>query len=132
MEVPHALSLPGGILVSSCLISLPAKGNCLPTGLKNEIEHNVDLPPRIWLAEVNSIQSVMPKDQNAVLTSSSVNQTKSPEDSKIDFNFNNSPLIPEWKEIVTRKLNSMHKVFACHDLDLWSHHQDQTPYPITQ
>lgn len=52
-----------------------------------------------------------------LLTSPFVSQAKSPEDSKVEFNFDDSPLTPEWKERVTRKLNSLHEAFACHDLD---------------
>ncbi|XP_068078506.1 heat shock 70 kDa protein 12B isoform X1 [Danio rerio] len=135
VEAPRASSLPGGIMVSSCLLSLPAGGKYLPIVLKNETEHDVVLPPKIRLAEVNSIQCVMPNGQNNVLTSS-VNLTKNSEDSKIHFNFDNSPLTSEWRERVTRKLNSMHEVFACHDLDFGhttktKHHirlHDETPF----
>lgn len=66
VEAPQTSTLPGGILVSSCLLTLPAKGNCLPIVLKNESQHDVIIPPKNLVAEVNSIQSVIPKSQDTV------------------------------------------------------------------
>lgn len=76
VEAPHTSSLAGRILVSSCLLTLPAKDNRLPIVLKNESQHNVVIPPNILVAEVNYIQSVIPKSQDTALTSSSVNEAK--------------------------------------------------------
>lgn len=119
----------------NCLLTLPVKGDRLPIVLKNESQHDVVIPSKIRVAEVNSIHSVLPRSQDSVLTPP-VDQTRLLDNSKIEFNLDDSPLTPEWKERVTRKFNSMHEVFACHDLDFGhttktKHHirlHDETPF----
>lgn len=105
VKAPHTSSLPGGIMVSSCLLTLPVKRDRLPIVLKNELQHDVVIPSKIRVAEVNSIHSVLPRSQDSVLTPP-VDQTRLLDDSKVEFNLDDSPMTPEWKERVTRKLNS--------------------------
>lgn len=92
-------------MVSSCLLTLPVKRDRLHIVLKNELQHDVVIPSKIRVAEVNSIHSVLPRSQDSVLTPP-VDQTRLLDDSKVEFNLDDSPMTPEWKERVTRKLNS--------------------------
>ena len=68
------------------------------------------------LAEVHAIQQVIAKEQ--CISSSNSNHSKSePAHSKMEFDFGDSPVPPEWKDKVTSLLNSMPEVFAQNDLD---------------
>lgn len=58
------------------------------------------IPSKIRVTEVNSIHSVLPRNQNSVFTSP-VDQTRLLDNSKIEFNLDDSLLNPEWKERVT-------------------------------
>ena len=63
IEPPSTSPLPGGLLVSQCLLTLPAKPGRLPDVLTNESEHDITIPPKTVLAELNSIQCVIPNEK---------------------------------------------------------------------
>lgn len=59
IEQPSASSLPSGLLVTASLVSLPTKQPChLPVVLKNETEHDITIPSKTILADVNAVVSV--------------------------------------------------------------------------
>ena len=129
VEAASVSSLPGGLLVASSLCTLPVKRPCsMSILLRNETQHDVTIPPRTVLAEIHAVQQVMGKDPSADLTA--------PETKKMEFDFGDSPLPPEWKERVTGLLNSMPEVFSQHDIDFGhtnkvKHHiklTDNTPF----
>lgn len=113
---PSALSfLPGGLLVASCLHSLPPKRNIqIPVVLKNETQVDLTIPPRAVLAEVHTVQSVI-EGRNPV--SAPVCKVVRPAQAKIVPDFGDSPLSSEWRERITDLVSSMSDVFALHDLD---------------
>ena len=132
VESPNSASLPGGILVSDGLASLPPKlPRCIPVILKNESDHDITLSPKAVIAEIHAIKSVQ-----SLKALGSDPSTKPDYKSKVKFDFGNSPVPSEWKERITEKLNSMPEVFAQHDLDFGrtdkiKHHinlSDETPF----
>ncbi len=50
-------------------------------------------------------------------TNSSVVNEKLPARSNLKFDFEDSPLTPEWKKWITDQLNNMPEAFALHELD---------------
>ena len=136
VKPPSQSSLPSGLLVASCLHTLPAKRSFhLPVLIKNETKNDIGIPPKTVLAEVHAIQQVIAKEQ--YISQSNSNHSKSePAHSKIEFDFGDSPVSPEWKDKVTLLLNSMPQVFAQNDLDFGhtnkvKHHiklSDETPF----
>lgn len=68
---PPSSPLPGGLLVSSYLFTLPTRQSSqLLIVLKNETQRDAVIPPKTVLPEVNAIQSVIQKEQFAAGTSS--------------------------------------------------------------
>ncbi|KAI3351102.1 hypothetical protein L3Q82_005672 [Scortum barcoo] len=129
VEAASMSSLPGGLLVATSLCTLPAKHPCpMSILLRNETQHDITIPPRTVLAEIHAVQQVMGKDPSADLTT--------PETKRMEFDFGDSPLPPEWKERITRLLSSMPEVFSQHDMDFGhtnkvKHHiklSDNTPF----
>ncbi|KAL7868508.1 hypothetical protein SRHO_G00098920 [Serrasalmus rhombeus] len=128
-------SLPGGLIVTSSLLTLPNKPQTkLPVMLKNESNHDIILTPKRVIAELHAVQQVLP---SAPSTGSSVPNPPSPvPNSGVQFDFADSPIPEEWKERVTCKLNAIPEVFAQHDLDFGHsskvrHHirlSDETPF----
>lgn len=54
-------SLPGGVLVTDSLVSLPPKLLCcIPVILKNESHHHITLPTKSVIAEIYAVKSVQP------------------------------------------------------------------------
>ncbi|KAG1952345.1 interleukin-1 receptor accessory protein-like 1-A [Pimephales promelas] len=134
VEPSASSSLPGGLLVASCLHSLPPKRNIqVPVVLKNETQVDLTIPPRAVLAEVHTVQSVI-EGRNPV--SSPVCKVVRPAQAKIVPDFGDSPLSSEWRERITDLVSSMSDVFALHDLDYGrtdkvKHHinlSDNTPF----
>lgn len=132
VETPKTSSLPGGIMVTNGLVSLPPHSpRCIPVIVKNESDHDIIISPKSVIAELNAIQSVQP-----VTTSNSDTPTKPDQKPKTSFDFGNSPISNDWKKRITEKLNSMPDVFAQHDLDFGrtdkiKHHiklSDETPF----
>lgn len=129
VEAASASSLPGGLLVASSLCTLPVKCPCLMSILlRNETQHDITIPPRTVLAEIHAVQQVMGKEPPANSTT--------PEAKRMEFDFGDSPLPPEWKERITKLLNSTPEVFSQHDMDFGhtnkvKHHiklSDNTPF----
>ncbi|XP_013855935.1 uncharacterized protein LOC106511737, partial [Austrofundulus limnaeus] len=132
VESPKSSSLPGGILVTDSLVSLPPKlSRCIPVTLKNESQHDITLSPKAVIAEIHVVKSVQP-----VKTPDSDSLTKPDQKPNLDFDFTDSPVPNEWKERITEKLSSMPEVFAMHELDFGrtdriKHHitlSDETPF----
>lgn len=110
VEAASVSSIPGGLLVASSLCTLPVKHPCsMSILLRNETQHDVTIPPRTVLAEIHAIQQVMRKEPSADSTA--------PKIKGMEFDFGDSPLPPEWKERITRLLNSMAEVFSQYDID---------------
>lgn len=96
--------------MASSPFTLPVKRTYrMPVLLRNETQSDITIPPKPVLAEIHAVQQVMEKEHSAV---SNVPETK-----EMKFDFGESPLPPEWKERITKPLNSMPEVFAQHDLD---------------
>lgn len=129
IEQSSTSSLPNGLLVSASLVSLPSKRLChLPVVLKNETEHDISIPSKTVLADVNAIMRVLHKEQTIKEPKSPDMQRESSQSTKLSFDFANSPLPPEWKERVTNMLNSNSEVFSHHDLDFG--HTDKVKHRI--
>lgn len=114
MEYPSSSSLPGGLLVKTCLLDLPNRQPCgLPVVISNESEHDITIPAKSVIAELSAIQTVLSHKQS-VIDPSEPESSKTP---SLNFDFAESPIPPDWKDHITQKLNSMPEVFAQHDLD---------------
>ena len=126
LEPPSTSSLPGGLLVSSSLFTLPTarQHTQLPVVIRNESSHDIIIPPGAVLAEVNAIKQVIQKEPAGTDTSPVDKSDKR----EMKFDFGDSPLSTKWKERVTSKLNSMPEVFAHHDLDFG--HTDKVKHRI--
>ena len=130
-EAPSVSSLPCGVLVPSCLITLPSKPfTRLPVVLQNETAHDVIIPPKTVLAELSTVQTII--NQHSVTPSISP-QPDTPQpplkpSSNLSFDFGDSPLSPDWKERIITQLNSLPEVFAQHDLDFG--HTDKVKHQI--
>lgn len=147
LEQPSRSTLPGGVFVDCCLISLPEHGSHkIPVLLRNETEHDIILPTNCVIADLTVVDSIIKNHP-----SSDVNGQKTVVDCATqqaddkcttdkkgppkNFDFGTS-LPDEWKERMTRKLNNFSDIFAQHDLDFGhatkiQHHiklKDETPY----
>ncbi|XP_049332090.1 uncharacterized protein LOC111196705 [Astyanax mexicanus] len=137
LESPSTASLPGGLIVTNSLISLPDKFHAkLPVVLRNETDHDITLTPNRVLAELHALQQILPSDalnKNSIDTSP---MTASAIDASIKFDFADSPVPAEWRERIECKLRAMPEVFAHHDLDFGHTNQvkhriklsDETPF----
>lgn len=111
IEHPSLFSLPGNLIVQSCLVDCSKLQPCqLPVIVSNESDHDVIIPARSVIVQMSTVNSVISKEQSTSYHSSS---------QPLNFNFSDSPLSPEWKDRITAKLNSIPEVFAKHDLDFW-------------
>lgn len=135
MEPPSTYSLPGGILVTCSLLTLPTRAPYrLPVVLTNETQHDILLPQRSVLAELNAIQEVLPTECKT--KDPSPDPPKPPPASTPSINFADSPIPTEWKERIEQELRNMPDVFSQHDLDYGKtgkvkHHislHDETPF----
>lgn len=73
LESPTSPSLPGGLLVASCLHTLPSRRH-LSVVLRNETQTDIIIQPRTIIAEMHAVQSVMKSEQ----TNSSAVNAKAP------------------------------------------------------
>lgn len=135
LEHPSASSLPNGLLVSAIAVTLPRKRQCfLPVVVRNETNHDIVIPPKTPLADVNAIVQVLHKEQTVREPDCSKFQAKS--SSELSFDFGDSPLPTEWKERITNMLNDMPNIFSQNELDFGhtdkvKHHiklSDETPF----
>uniref|UniRef100_A0A3P8UAF7 Gypsy retrotransposon integrase-like protein 1 n=1 Tax=Amphiprion percula TaxID=161767 RepID=A0A3P8UAF7_AMPPE len=128
--VEHPASpLPGGLLVKSSLIMLPSQSHKkVPVILSNESDQDVTIPPLSTIAELSISPQIL---SHTVSTSQSAS---SPPTLKLDFG--ESPIPPEWKARITKKLNQIPDVFSLSDMDFGctdkvKHHiklSDETPF----
>ncbi len=81
----------------------------LPVVLRNETQTNITIHPRTIIAEMRAVQEVMESGH----THSSVVNQKLPARSNLKFDFEDSPLTPEWKKRITDQLNNMPEVLLC-------------------
>ncbi len=106
VEHPTVSSLPGGVVVKCCLLTLPyEKSGCLPVVLINEADHDVTIPRRCVIADIHAMESVLSPNGSP---SKSDSQSVKPEESKepkIAFDFGDSPLSQEWRSRITNQLN---------------------------
>lgn len=127
MEYPSS-SLPGGLLVKPCLIHLPSRQpSRLPIVDSNESEHI-----KRGVAELSVVHTIQSHRQSVTkLTESEPSKAAT-----LAFDFGESPVLPEWKDRITWKLNSMPEDFAQNDVDFGrtdkvKHHikfRDETPF----
>lgn len=136
-------ALPGGILVESCLVTLPKQHPYkLPVWVTNASGHDINLPSDCVIAELHTLMDIhgnlSSTDQKAdavkccIMTQSASEHIKS----DLTFDFGDSPLSKEWKDRVTENLRAYADVFAQHDLDSGhaikvKHHinlKDETPF----
>lgn len=110
LEHPSS-SMPGGLIVKACLVTIESQQHShLPVVITNTTDHDIMIPPRCVVAELNAVQSVLPKEPPRV----SIDTDKVP---SLEFNFGDSPITSEWKEQLTQKLQNMQDVFSQHRLD---------------
>lgn len=116
VEAPTSSSLPGGVLVTSCLLTLPDDpSKKLPVVVRNESKHDITLPARSIVAEMYALQEVVKSNHRTAHAAHQGSPSKLPKDVKL--NFDDSPIPAEWRERIERKLSSMPEVFALHDSD---------------
>lgn len=110
----HPISpLPGGLIVKACMVTVGNKQHShLPVVITNTADHDVAIPPRCIIAQLNAVQSVLPKETPPIASSDAGSKAASP-----GFSFSNSPISPEWKGRLTQKLQNMRDVFSQHRLD---------------
>lgn len=138
VEYPTS-SLPGGLLVKTCLLNIPTRSPCrLPVVISNASEHDITIPAKSVIAELNAIQAILPHKQSATegQEPTKLPGSKSPDQPKLVFDFGESHISPEWRDRIVEKLNGMPEVFAMNDIDFGrtdkvKHHiklSDQTPF----
>lgn len=100
--------LPGGVLVTNCLLSHPENpSQTLPVVLHNESKHDIIIPAKSVIAEIHALQDVISNKQNPTDTTHSHTILKSPKNSGLDFHFGDFPLSAEWRARVKQKLSAM-------------------------
>lgn len=111
---PQSAPFPNGLLVASCVYTLPStRSSQLSVLLNNGTQTDITIPPKAILAQIHAIQRVIEKtDQN-----SNEVESPAPTHANLTFDFGDSPLFSDWRERISNLLNSMPGVFALHDLD---------------
>lgn len=100
----------------------------IPILVTNESEQTITLTPLSVIAEITMSPQILSQ-------SVSVDTQQKPE-VKLELDFINSPIFPEWKDRVISKLEQMPDVFSQHNLDFGctdhvKHHirlHDETPF----
>uniref|UniRef100_A0A3B3H990 Gypsy retrotransposon integrase-like protein 1 n=1 Tax=Oryzias latipes TaxID=8090 RepID=A0A3B3H990_ORYLA len=137
VEPPSKSSLPGGVFVSNCLITLSDSfSQRVPVAVRNENKHDVVISPRTVIAEIQALQEVVTSKQIQDESMENGTLAKSSESTKLSIDFGDSPVPLKWKERIREKLSTMPDVFAQHDLDFGctdkvKHHinlNDETPF----
>ena len=120
MEAPLHTSVPGGLLVSSCLLNLPKHPfQKVPIVLKNETEHDITIPGKSVIADLHAIGKVLScRSAQKEVESERLSNTKENPTKELSFEFGDSPLPEEWRERISNKLRDMPEVFAFHDFDV--------------
>lgn len=129
VESPSQSALPGGLLFCSYVMTPPSRSSFkVPVLVKNETTHDIKVPAGHTIADLSLPMCVskLPKQDTKTETCKSsrppsdtaaCNSMCTLDSSKLTFDFTDSPLPEEWKERITRKLNSVPEVFALSDLD---------------
>lgn len=141
LEQPTLSSLPGGISVDQCLITLPSQTpSKFSVWVRNQTDHDITLPLKCVVAQLSVAHQVLENLTTeksdivkCTISSQICTQTTS---SNLKFDFGDSPLPEEWRKRVSEKLNTYTDVFAHHDLDFGhatkvKHHiklKDDTPF----
>lgn len=119
IEPPATSSLPCGVFVDNCLIC-PYK---VPVLLRNETGHVITLPTNCVIAELATVDHVVPyrrpqenHDQETSVSCSDQQQSTGKKPT-LNFDLASSPIPKEWKHRVNKKLNTFSDVFSHHDLD---------------
>ncbi|XP_038153818.1 uncharacterized protein LOC119791667 isoform X1 [Cyprinodon tularosa] len=130
--VRHPVSgLPGGLVVSSCLVALQADSlNKVPVAVSNETKQVISIPALSIIAELEAYAGIISEHN---VTNHMAEKTST---ASLKINFGESPIPSEWKERIITKLNAVPEVFAHHDLDFGctkqvKHHinlHDNTPF----
>lgn len=85
IEPPSSSFLPGGVLVTSCLFSLPDNlSQKLLVVLHNESEHDIIIPAKSVIAEIHALQEVLSSKQNPTDTAHTDIPPKSPGNSGLN------------------------------------------------
>ncbi len=113
IEHPSSSSLPGGLFVKTCVVTLGESKPCqLPVVISNPTTHDIAIPCRCIVAELKAVQSVILNKQ-----SNSVDETEPTPKSSLEFNFGDSSIPPEWKDRLVGQLREMPEVFSLHTQD---------------
>lgn len=127
LEEPSVSSLPGGIFIENCLISIPTRSPYkIPVVVRNETNHDIVLPSNSVLAELVIPHEICPTydtcspshlpSSSTVCSQQQSRHDEQPSD-RLSFEFGDSPLPVQWKERITKTLNTYSDVFSQHDLD---------------
>lgn len=127
VEEPSTSSLPGGIFVDSCIISIPARFPYkVPVIIRNETNHDITLPSNSVIAELaipheisQTHNTCSPSQLSSPTVCSSLQHSPRDEQQRdnLSFDFGDSPLPAEWRNRITKTLNTYSDVFSQHDLD---------------
>lgn len=113
VEHPSFSSLPGGLIVKTCVATLGESKLChLPVVVSNPTTHNIAIPSKCVVAELKAVQSVVSSKP-----SNSKDESESIPKSAFEFNFGDSPVPSEWKDRLTKRLREMPEVFSMHSQD---------------
>lgn len=120
VEQPSVSSLPGGIFIDSCVITLPKDSPYkIPVVVRNETDRDICLPVRCVVAELSAVKDIIPTQNTASCYQQSTKNAykqSCPPESSLKFDFGDS--LPEkWKSHMTEKLNTFSDVFSHNDLD---------------
>lgn len=112
VEHPSCCPLPCGLIVKTCMVTLGDNRHCyVPVVVANSTTKDITIPPRCVVVELKAIQSVCSEqpDHGSVVEPIPT--------SVLEFNFGDSPIPPEWKSRLTRRLQEMPEVFSLHPQD---------------
>lgn len=123
-------SLPSGLSFCSYIMSSPQQ-TCfkVPILLKNETAHNITVSTNHSIAELSIPHSLSPLStssdkaeetqvsQTPICTAESTTTGSIDHTNQVTFDFADSPFSEEWKERITKTLNSIPEVFARGDLN---------------
>lgn len=125
---PPPSSLPAGLLFCSYVMTSPSAPSFkVPVLVKNETAHDIRVSRSHNIARLSFPRAVsfLPAHDPKVTKIESpqtpsfamCNSMHVSDSGKLTFDFADSPLSEEWKERITRKLNSVSDVFALSDLN---------------
>lgn len=131
VEPPTYSNLPSGLAFCSYIMSSPRQDSFkVPILLKNGTTHDIMVPAHCALAELSVTLSISPPatptgelqmectvSQQPTAKADYYGAYQVSPASPIEFDFSDSPLSEQWKDRITRKLNSIPEVFARGDLD---------------